>query len=151
MEGGNKLGERISRGMRVVRIRCGVRGDRGDDQMAMKMDSNLQLARGGGAETWIKGGSQESIGLILAETHSTGDVEPEEVTSCSQAWTPVEQFTHQPTHTTFNPKSILSTRNAGMGGKNSDWGNGPTGDPTHEQAPISDTTNGTLLRLQTVG
>jgi len=43
------------------------------------------------------------------------DMEPDEFTSCSQAETLVEGQRHQPTHKTFNPKSILSTRNAGMG------------------------------------
>ena len=35
-------------------------------------------------ETWDKGGVQESMGVTLAVTH-TGDMEPEEATSCSQA------------------------------------------------------------------
>ena len=52
--------------------------------------------------------------VTLAVTHYIGDVEPEETTSC-QAGAPVEQWRHQPTHKTFNPKFILSTRNAGMG------------------------------------
>jgi len=42
-------------------------------------------------ETWNKGGAQESKGVILAVTHSTGDMEPEEATSCNQAETPMEQ------------------------------------------------------------
>jgi hypothetical protein len=33
---------------------------------------------------------QESVRVTLAVTHSTGDVEPEEATSYSQAGTPVE-------------------------------------------------------------
>ena len=37
-----------------------------------------------------RGGSQESMEVTLAESHSTGDMEPEEATSCSQAGTPVE-------------------------------------------------------------
>jgi hypothetical protein len=44
-----------------------------------------------------------------------GAMEPEEVTSCSLAGTPVEQYRHQPTHKNFNPKFILSTRNIGTG------------------------------------
>ena len=55
-----------------------------------------------------------TTGVTLAVTH-IWDMEPEEVTSSSQAGTPVEQWRHQPTHKTFNPKFILSTRNAGMG------------------------------------
>ena len=42
-------------------------------------------------ETWEGGGSQESMEIILAETHSSGDMEPEEATSQSQAGTPLEQ------------------------------------------------------------
>ena len=42
-------------------------------------------------ETWDKEGAQESIGVTLAVTHYTGDMELEEVTSCSQAGTPLEQ------------------------------------------------------------
>ena len=41
-------------------------------------------------ETWDKGGTQESMGVTLAVTHSIGDMEPEEATSCSQVETPVE-------------------------------------------------------------
>ena len=38
-----------------------------------------------------RGGSLKSIGVILAETHISGDIEPEETTSCSQAGTTIEQ------------------------------------------------------------
>ena len=65
-------------------------------------------------ETLDKLGMQESIGLILAVTQYSGDMEPEEAISFSQAGTPVEQQRHQPTHKTFITKFILSTRNAGM-------------------------------------
>ena len=41
-------------------------------------------------ETWDKGGTQDSVRVTLAVTHYTGDMEPEEATSCSQAGTPVE-------------------------------------------------------------
>ena len=51
--------------------------------------------------------------LILAMTHNVGDMEPKAATSCSQAGTPMEQGRHQPTHKTFNPKFILSTRSTG--------------------------------------
>jgi hypothetical protein len=52
--------------------------------------------RGGGhlknvAETWDRAGTQESMGVTLAVTHSIGDMEPEEATSCSQAGTTMEQ------------------------------------------------------------
>jgi hypothetical protein len=55
------------------------------------------------------------MGVTLAVTHYTGDMEPEEATSCSHAGTPVVQKRDQHTHKTFGPKFILSTRNAGMG------------------------------------
>jgi len=51
--------------------------------------------------------------VIPAVTHHTGDMKPEEATSYRQAGISVPQQRHQPTHTTFNPKFILSTRNAG--------------------------------------
>jgi hypothetical protein len=41
-------------------------------------------------ETWEKGGSQESTGMNLAVTDDIRDTEPEEVTFCTQAETPVE-------------------------------------------------------------
>jgi hypothetical protein len=34
--------------------------------------------------TWDKGGTQEPMGVTLGVTHTTGDMEPEEATSCSQ-------------------------------------------------------------------
>jgi hypothetical protein len=34
-------------------------------------------------ETFEGRGTQESMGVILAETHSCGDIEPEEATSCN--------------------------------------------------------------------
>jgi hypothetical protein len=42
-------------------------------------------------ETWDKESSQESMEMTLAVTHYTGDMEPEDTASCSQAGTPVEQ------------------------------------------------------------
>jgi hypothetical protein len=53
----------------------------------------------------------------LAVTNNIGDMETEEVTSCSQAGTPVVQERYKLTHKTFNLKFILSTRNAGMEGE----------------------------------
>ena len=46
-------------------------------------------------------------------THSIEDMEPEEATSCRQAGTSVDQQGHQPTHKPFDPKFMLSARNAG--------------------------------------
>jgi hypothetical protein len=68
------------------------------------------------AETWDKGGTQESKRVALAVTHSIGDMEPEEATSCRQAGMPAELKEHQPIHKTFNSQFILSTRNSGTGG-----------------------------------
>ena len=67
------------------------------------------------AETWDRAGTQESMGVTLAVTHSIGDMEHEEAISCCQAGTPVERQRHQLTHKTFDPKFIPSTRNAGTG------------------------------------
>jgi hypothetical protein len=50
--------------------------------------------------------------MSLAVTQSIEDLESEEVTSFSQARTSMEEYGHQPTHKTFYPKCILSTRNA---------------------------------------
>ena len=41
----------------------------------------------GEMDTWDKGGAQESMGMTLAVTHYTADMESKEATSCS----PVEQ------------------------------------------------------------
>ena len=40
------------------------------------------------SESWDKGGTQESMGVILAVTYYIGDMEPEEATSYSQAGNP---------------------------------------------------------------
>jgi hypothetical protein len=39
-------------------------------------------------ETREKGGTQESVGVILVVTHYIRDMKPEEATSCSQAGIP---------------------------------------------------------------
>ena len=41
-------------------------------------------------ETWTRGGAQESMGMTLAVTHSTGDMEPEKAARGSQVGIPVE-------------------------------------------------------------
>ena len=83
--------------------------------MAMKINGSLQLTgmkRWGHlqeeTETWDKEGAQESMGVTLAVTHYIGDIKLEDATSCSQSG-----YRHQPTHKTFNPECILSTRNSG--------------------------------------
>jgi hypothetical protein len=57
------------------------------------------------------------MGLILTVTHSTGDMEPEEATSCSQAGPLVDLKRHQPTYETFNSKFIPSKGNQEQGMK----------------------------------
>ena len=39
-------------------------------------------------DAWIKGATQESVGVSLAVTHSTGNMKPESGTSYSQAGNP---------------------------------------------------------------
>ena len=51
--------------------------------------------------------------MTLAEMPERGDMEPEETTSSSQTGLPVEEWGHQPTYKTFDPKLLLSKRNAG--------------------------------------
>jgi hypothetical protein len=46
-------------------------------------------------------------------THNIGDIEHKEASCYSYTEIPVEQYRYQLTHKTFNPKFILSTRNAG--------------------------------------
>jgi hypothetical protein len=53
-----------------------------------------------------------AMGMILSMSQSIRKIEPEKVAPFSQAVTQVERYRHQPTHKTFNPKFILSTRNA---------------------------------------
>ena len=81
--------------MEGFRIRCGERQE--NSKMTMRLGGNLQLTRvrSGGqylkdmTETWDRD-TQESIRVTLVVTHSIEDMEPKEVTSCSQAGTPVE-------------------------------------------------------------
>jgi hypothetical protein len=51
--------------------------------------------------------------MKLAEIPNSGDKEPEEITSSSQTGSPVEGWGHQSTYKTYDPKLILSKRNAG--------------------------------------
>jgi hypothetical protein len=87
MEGENLVGEGMERGMKLgFRIRCedGQEGLPDDHENEWK---STYLYGGRGQlqdlpETWDKGGYQESMGLTLAETHSTGYMEPDEAASC---------------------------------------------------------------------
>jgi hypothetical protein len=91
--------------------------------MAMKMNEHLQL-------TWVRTwdgaspGGDRDLGLgrcpringgDLSCDSLTGDTEPEEATSCSQAEASVKRQRYQPAYKTFNPKFILFTRNACIG------------------------------------
>ena len=65
--------------------------------MAMRMNENLQLMGWEGrghlqdkTKTWDKGGTQESMRVSSAVTHSIGDVEHKEATSCNHAGIPME-------------------------------------------------------------
>ena len=60
-----------------------------------------------------KGAARINGDDINCETviHNIVDMEPEEAISC----TPVQWYRHQPSHKTFNPKFILSTRSVGTG------------------------------------
>jgi hypothetical protein len=66
--------------------------------MSMRMNGNLKLTEVGRwrhlqdpSKTWDKVGTQESVSVTLAVTHSIGDMEPEENTSYSQAETSMER------------------------------------------------------------
>ena len=61
----------------------------------------------------IKRSPQESMWMTLAEMNSSGDMEPEGPTSCSQAGPPVRDKDTNPPIKTFDPKFVLSKRNAG--------------------------------------
>ena len=50
--------------------------------------------------------------MTLAKMPNSGDIEPEETTSSTQTGPSVERQGHQPTYKTFNPKLLLSKRNA---------------------------------------
>ena len=58
---------------------------------------------------WDKEDAQKSMGVILAVTHYTGDMEPEYRPPPIPTQEPQWSKRHQPTHKTFNPKFILST------------------------------------------
>ena len=98
---------------------------------------------------------QKSMWVTLANMPNSGDMEPEEVTSCSQTGPPLRDKDKD-----TNPSTILSTPNLPclkeMEGqrRSRDWRNGqpitgPTWDPIHGQAPIPNTIKDTLLCLQT--
>ena len=57
---------------------------------------------------------KNQLGRGILSFDSIGGMEPKEPTTCTVAGSPMEQWGHQSTHKTFNPKFILSTRNAGM-------------------------------------
>jgi hypothetical protein len=99
-------------------------------------------------------GFQDSIWVTLAKMpNSHRDMEPEESTSSSRTGPPVEKCGYQPTYKTFNPNLLLSKRNTGIkngaDSRNGQPVTGPTWNPPHGQAPISDTVTDVILCLQT--
>jgi hypothetical protein len=90
----------------------------------------------------------------LAETPSNWGYGDQVATSCNQVGLPVEWEGPQPTHKTFNLKCVRSTRDTGTKMEQglrewltNDW---PNLRPTPwEREPTPDTTNVTLLCLQT--
>ena len=58
---------------------------RGKGMEIWRENRNQWEASLGLGDTWDRGGSQESMGVTLAETHSSGNIEPEEAISYSQA------------------------------------------------------------------
>lgn len=66
----------------------------------------------GGDKDWDMGCDQESLGVTLAVTDISEDMESEEATYYSQTGTPVEGSKYQSTLKTFNPKFILSLMQA---------------------------------------
>ena len=53
-----------------------------------------------------------SVKVTLEEMLNSWDMEPEETSSSSQSGLTVERWGHQPTYKTFDPKLVLSKRNA---------------------------------------
>ena len=82
--------------------------------------------------------------VTLTGTQSNEGMELEEATSSSPVGTPVKQMGHEQN---FDPKIILSTRNAGIGDGADCWNGQAKGDPSiyapHGHAPdtINDTVN----------
>lgn len=54
------------------------------------------------------------MGVTLAETPNSGDIETEVAASCSLVGLLVERGGHQPIHKIFNPKLVLPTRYTGI-------------------------------------
>jgi hypothetical protein len=93
-EGGRELGRRGNREENGGG-RCWKRQEKGPEgqENEWKSEASWSTFFLGGSldpETWDGGGSQESIRMTLAGMLNSGDIEPEEATSCSQAGHPVE-------------------------------------------------------------
>ena len=68
--------------------------DRRSGQIAMRTSGDGKVvvaSQGWDRKTWDSGGSQDSMGVLLALPLSIGDMEPEVATSSREAGTPVEQ------------------------------------------------------------
>ena len=71
-----------------VRIRCLPKENRWKSVAAAEI-----MGRSLGSPRDLDGeGSQDSIWVTLAETHNSGNMEPVNVTSCSQADFPIKQY-----------------------------------------------------------
>lgn len=85
-------------GRRMRGSGSGMGSHRRDGKIVTTINGNLQLTAVGRwghledvIEAWDMEGTPESMGVILAETHSSGDMELGEITSYNQAGTPVEK------------------------------------------------------------
>lgn len=72
-----------------VQVRCGEGQERWPDKHENEWKSATGRWEGRGhlqdkTETWDKGGTQESMRVTLAMTHSIGDMGPEKTTSYNQ-------------------------------------------------------------------
>jgi hypothetical protein len=99
--GRERRGDEKGRGLG---IRCRERQER--EPGTRRMKGNLEYGGLGASQghardlRWER--LQKSMWRTLTETHSSGDVEPEEATSCSQAGTTMERERHQLTQKTFH-------------------------------------------------
>ena len=104
----------MRRGKGKFRIRCWKR-----QENEWKLESrSLKWGHEGHlcdvSKTWEEKDPKDFMGVMLADTPSSWEIEPEEVTYCSQAEPPVKQYEYNPTHKTFDPIFILSIKNAGL-------------------------------------
>jgi hypothetical protein len=95
--------------------------ERGRDRRGLKkrmgMEERLEI---GGASASLGLAWDLRLGRLLGvyggwgRLLAAGDMETEVVTSCSKAGLSVEGGGYQPSHKTFNPKFVITTRSAGI-------------------------------------